>query len=93
MGEHMARHLARNGVLRAVSNRTHRKAEDLANELAVEPVIDIADLPRRCTFVVSCVSTDADVLEIATSLARHAPPGFVLVDSSTIAPATARRTR
>lgn len=91
MGEHMARHLARNGVLCAVSNRTHSKAADLADELSVASVVDVADLSRRCTFVVSCVSADADVLEIATALARHAPPGFVLVDSSTIAPATARR--
>ncbi len=91
MGEHMARHLARNGVLCAVSNRTHHKAAALGDELGVASIIDLADVSRRCTFVFSCVSADADVLEIATGLARHAPPGFVLVDSSTVAPATARR--
>lgn len=91
MGANMARHLSRTGALRAIANRTHAKAEALANELGTEAVIDIGGMSRFCTFVFSCVSADADVIEIATALARHAPPGFVLVDMSTIAPATARR--
>jgi 3-hydroxyisobutyrate dehydrogenase len=48
-------------------------------------------MSRLCTFVISCVSADQDVIGIATELARRAPPGFVLVDTSTIAPDTARR--
>ncbi len=91
MGEHMARHLAHAGMLRAVANRTHTKAQALAGDLGVEAIEDIGELSRNCAFVVSCVSADADVLGIATLLARHAPRGFVLVDTSTIAPASARR--
>ncbi len=91
MGESMARHLARTGALRVISNRTHARAESLATELGAEAIADVSEMSRLCTFVFSCVSADADVIGIATALARRAPPGFVLVDTSTIAPATARR--
>ncbi len=91
MGESMARHLARTGVLCALSNRTHARAEALASELGVTAYADPGELAGHCTFVFSCVPADADVLELATRLAANAPPGFVLVDTSTIAPATARR--
>ncbi len=91
MGESMARHLSRTGALRAIANRTHAKAEALARELGTEAITDIGSMSRSCTFVFTSVSADADVIEIATQLAHHAPPGFVLVDTSTIAPATARR--
>lgn len=91
MGESMARHLARTGALCALSNRTHARAEALAAELGARAFEDPGELTEHCTFVISCVPADTDVLALATALAANAPPGFVLVDTSTIAPATARR--
>src|SRR5688572_3930526 len=40
MGAHMARHLHARGLLHGVCNRTHAKAEALANELGVEAYRD-----------------------------------------------------
>lgn len=92
MGAPMATHLHRAGLLVAVSNRSHDKAERFAAAHAgVIAVADPAELPRRCDVVVSAVSADADVLALAHALAESAEPGFVLIDTSTIASASAEQ--
>ena len=92
MGESMAGHLHRLGLLVAVSNRTHAKAERFAAEHAgVQACADAGELAARCDVVVSCVTADSDVLGLAEALAARAQPGFVLVDTSTIASTSAQR--
>jgi 3-hydroxyisobutyrate dehydrogenase len=92
MGWSMAGHLHRLGLLVAVSNRTHAKAERFADEHAgVQAFLDPGALAAHCDVVVSCVTADSDVLALAEALARRAQPGFVLVDTSTIASTSARR--
>ena len=92
MGGSMAGHLHRLGLLAAVSNRTHEKAARFAAEHAgVHAFADAGELAAHCDVVVSCVTADSDVLALAEALAMRAKPGFVLVDTSTIASTSARQ--
>ena len=92
MGASMAGHLHRLGLLVAVANRTHEKALRFAdNHAGVQAFADAGDLTVHCDVVVSCVTADSDVLGLAEALAKNARPGFVLVDTSTIASTSAQR--
>ena len=91
MGWSMAGHLHRVGLLVAVGNRNHEKAQRFAAEHAdVLALADAGELAAHCDVVISCVTADADVLGLAATLAAKAKPGFVLVDTSTIASTSAR---
>lgn len=91
MGMPMARNLARAGLLAAVWNRTHAKAEQVARETGCAAPADFADFTARCEAVVLCVPADADVLDLAARLAPQLAPGALVIDCSTVSAATARR--
>jgi 3-hydroxyisobutyrate dehydrogenase len=92
MGAPMAGHLHRAGLLVAVANRTHAKAGQFAAEHTdVVALVDVAQLPLRCDVVISAVTADTDVIGLAEALAQNAGPGFVLVDTSTVASTTAQQ--
>jgi len=91
MGMHMARNLQRAGLLAAVWNRTRGKAEALATELKVEAPATLPELAAGCEAVVSCVSADADVLEVAHGLLPALRQGALVLDCSTVSAATARQ--
>ncbi len=91
MGLPMARNLHRAGLLAAVWSRTGEKARTLATELAIRAPATLAELAADVDAVVSCVSADADVLEVAGALAPALAPGALMIDCSTIAADTARR--
>jgi len=91
MGTHMARNLHRAGLLTAVWNRSSGKAQALAEELGVEAPATLADLAAACEAIVSCVSADADVLEVARGLAPALRTGAVVLDCSTVSAETARQ--
>jgi len=90
MGAPMARHLHAKGLLRAVVNRTHARADALAAELGVRAEQDATAL-GDCDAVLLCVPADADVLTWVTALAPVLKAGSVVVDHSTVAPDTAKR--
>ncbi len=90
MGAPMARHLHARGLLRAVANRTHARAEALATELGVRAEREATGL-ADCDLVALCVPADADVLAWVEALAPVLNAGAVVVDHSTVAPDTARR--
>lgn len=89
MGEPMARHLHRHGLLRVVGNRTQAKADALAHELNVRAAHAAADF-ADCDVVVLCVCADADVLENIAALAAVLHAGVVVIDHSTVAVDSAR---
>lgn len=89
MGASMARNLARAGLLAAVWNRTTAKAEQLAAELGVACAGDPAGLARRCDIILTCVSADSDLLDVIDALLPGLAPGKIVVDTSTVQPATA----
>jgi len=91
MGTHMARNLQRAGLLAAVWNRSSDKAQSLAAELKVEAPATLAELAGSCDAIVSCVSADADVLEVTRALAPALRQGALMLDCSTVSAETARQ--
>ncbi|QJD29722.1 NAD(P)-dependent oxidoreductase [Methylococcus geothermalis] len=91
MGLGMARNLHRAGLLAGVWNRTPEKALALAAETGTMAYAGAADLAAACDVIVTCVSADADALEVIGALAPTLRPGAVVVDCSTVGVATARR--
>ena len=89
MGGPMAGHVARQGQLALIGNRTLSRAEALARELGVasaskhEAFVD-------CEVVALCVGGDQDVLDNVRALARVMQPGSIVVDHSTVSVSTAR---
>jgi len=90
MGAPMAGHLKTLGLLAAVANRTHAKAAAVAAELGVDAPDTLAELAARCDIIALCVTADADVLATVDALAPHLKPGAIVIDHSTVAPATAK---
>ena len=90
MGLPMAGHLARAGLLRAVWNRSHDKAEAAAQKLGVAAPTTIAELAALCNVIALCVPADADVLDLAREIAAHARPGTIVIDHSTVSSVTAK---
>ena len=88
---HMARNLHRAGLLAAVWNRTAEKARTLAAELNVQAPVTLEALGASVDAVVSCVSADADVLEVVQKLSKSLRSGAIVLDSSTIGAETARK--
>jgi 3-hydroxyisobutyrate dehydrogenase len=91
MGTHMARNLKRAGLLAAVWNRSSGKAKALAAELEVDVPTTLAELAAGCDAIVSCVSADADVLEVTRALVPALRSGALMLDCSTVSGETARQ--
>jgi len=91
MGAPMARHLADAGLLSMVWNRTSTKAEALGGETGVVTAAKPAQLAAACNVILTCVSADQDLLDVVGQLLPGAKPGSVVVDASTVSPATARQ--
>lgn len=90
MGLPMAGHLAKAGLLRAVWNRSHDKAERAAAEFGAVAPAAFADFVAACNVIALCVPADADVLRCVDDIAASAAPGTVVVDHSTVSSVTAR---
>lgn len=91
MGMHMARNLHRAGLLTAVWNRTAEKARTLAAEIGVQSPSDLPALAAGVDAVVTCVSADADVIEVVQALAKGLRSGSMVIDCSTVSAETARK--
>jgi len=90
MGRGMSRKLHEAGLLQGVWNRTRARADELAGELHVAAPATPADLAALCDLVVTCVSADADVLEVIDAMLPGLRPGSIVVDCSTVGGDTAR---
>jgi 3-hydroxyisobutyrate dehydrogenase len=90
MGAHMARNLARAGLLTGVWNRTTEKAAELAAELKCHAFANLAELAANCEAVIICVSADEDVREVVAGLDPGLSPRMLVMDCSTVGSATAR---
>lgn len=90
MGAPMAGHLHAKGLLVAVGNRTQARADALAKELDVAAP-DLAGIAASADVIALCVSADADVISVVEALAPSLKKGSIVVDHSTVSPATAKR--
>jgi 3-hydroxyisobutyrate dehydrogenase len=84
MGTGMARNLAKAGFLSGVYNRTSGKADDLASELAITAYSTISDLAGHVELIISCVSADADLLEVVNAIANSGNSKLIVIDTSTV---------
>jgi 3-hydroxyisobutyrate dehydrogenase len=91
MGAPMARHLAKAGMLKMVWNRTAAKAEALGLETGATAAAGLAQLAAACNVYLTCVSADQDLLDVVGQLLPFVQAGSVLVDTSTVSPATAQK--
>lgn len=90
MGWPMAGHLHAKGDLRSVWNRTAEKAQAFAAQHpGVEVATDPVALVMAVDVIVLCVSADQDVLGLIETIAPHLKPDQIVIDHSTIAPASA----
>ena len=90
MGAPMAGHLKSKGLLAAVGNRTQARADAIAAELGVTAP-DTAEIAASCDVIALCVSADADVIGVVESLLPSLKKGTIVIDHSTVAPATAKK--
>lgn len=91
MGASMAKQLAEAGLLSLVWNRTTRKAVAFKQLSGVAVAADLARLAADCNVILTCVSADQDLLDVIEQLLATVKPGTVVVDTSTVSPATARQ--
>jgi len=91
MGQGMAANLQRAGLLTAVWNRTPEKAQVLANRLQVKAPASLPELAAGMDAIVSCVSADADVLQVVQGLLPGLSAKALVLDCSTIGAGTAQR--
>jgi 3-hydroxyisobutyrate dehydrogenase len=85
----MARNVARAGYLQAVWNRTEARAAALAAELGVACAPSPAELAASVDVMLLCVSADRDVTAVVEALLPAIRDDSVVVDFSTVSPATA----
>ncbi len=91
MGASMARHLADAGLLSMVWNRTSSRAEAFAQETGTIMADEPAQMAAACNVILICVSADRDLLDVVDQLLPGIKPDTVVVDTSTVSPATARQ--
>lgn len=91
MGYPMARNLQRAGLLAGAWNRSSEPLARFAGETGATAFNDIAELARASDCVVTCVSADADVLEVITALATTLGEGALVIDCSTVSAGTAQQ--
>ena len=90
MGAPLAARLREGGLLAGVHARTPEKTALISERLSVTAFAGVGDAARRCECLLLSLPDDAAVLAVSADIARAAPPGGVLViDTSTVAPATA----
>lgn len=91
MGGPMALNLQRAGLLAGVWNRTRERGERFSREHGIDFVSDPGDLAERCELLLTCVSDDAALLEIADTVAPRLASHSIWVDTSTVSVSCVRR--
>ncbi|MGD8589511.1 MAG: NAD(P)-dependent oxidoreductase [Chromatiales bacterium] len=90
MGSGMALNLHRHGALSAAWNRSRQRADALADDPGFPLVAQIDELVSRVELIITCVSTDQDLLEVIERITPALTSHQVLLDSSTVSVETAR---
>jgi len=90
MGYCMAGHMAASGSLDRVWNRSSGTADDFAREFDVTAAGSLEVFADGLDVIFLCVSNDAAVAELVAQISPGLKPGAVIVDTSTVSPATAK---
>ncbi|MEN8178235.1 MAG: NAD(P)-dependent oxidoreductase [Pseudomonadota bacterium] len=90
MGSGMALNLYRQGALTAAWNRTPEKVANLAAESGFPLLEQIGEVVQRSQLIITCVSRDADLLEVIEQIAAGLTEEKTVLDTSTVSVETAR---
>lgn len=90
MGKPMAGHLLKAGFPLTVHNRSQAAVDELVAAGATA-ASSPADVAAACDVMFLCLPDSPDVEKVAHELAETGKPGLIVVDHSTIKPATARK--
>lgn len=90
MGGRMATRLSEAGLLKAVFNRTRKRAELFARETSCDAPPTVGELAQQSECIVLCLPADKDVLERVTEIAENMQAGGLVIDCSTVSAETAR---
>lgn len=93
MGKPMAGHLVKAGFDVYVYNRSRAAVDELA-KLGAHAANSAADVAKHADIIMLCLPDSPDVEAMVLGedgLASHAKPGAIIIDHSTIKPATARK--
>ena len=91
MGHGMAMNLHKAGHLHAVWNRTATKAEEFSRTTGIAPSASPQALAEACDLIITCVSRDADVIEMIEAVSTGNRSGMIVIDTSTVSSETARQ--
>ena len=91
MGAPMARNLDRAGCLAACWNRSPERTASLDVSAKVVRAAAAAEAAACADIVITCVSRDADVIEVVEAIRPALRKGAVVVDTSTVSASTARQ--
>jgi 2-hydroxy-3-oxopropionate reductase len=95
MGKPMVRNLSKAGFKLTVHNRTRASAEQLAGEIDDLAIVDSpAEVAAACNVIITMLPDSPDVEQVVfgeNGLVDAMRPGSLLIDMSTIAPATSIR--
>lgn len=91
MGMPMAENLYHAAALHAVWNRTAAKAEAFSAGKDIMLARSPAELAEHCDVIITSVSADSDLIEVVQALLPGLQRNAVVVDTSTVAVATARQ--
>ena len=91
MGAGMAGNLHRAGMLHGAWNRTRERGETIAKQHGFELSANLSNAVTGADLVITCVSADADLLEVSEKLAELLSPGTTVLDTSTVNSDTARQ--
>jgi 3-hydroxyisobutyrate dehydrogenase len=89
MGAPMAHNLYQAGVLSAAWNRSRERLDAFLSEHPLDAAESPAAVAARARVLFTCVSADADLLEVVEQLASGLQDGAVLIDCSTVSRAAA----
>jgi 3-hydroxyisobutyrate dehydrogenase len=90
MGSGMALNLHRHGALVAAWNRTRQRAEALTADPSFPLTEQPAELVKRSQLIITCVSTDRDLLEVIERITPELSADQTVLDTSTVSVETAR---
>lgn len=91
MGAGMAQNLHANGCLHAAWNRSAARAEAFTNASGFRCAATLEEALTGVEFVLSCVSADADVLNLMEQAAPFLAPNSLWLDCSTVSSTTAKQ--
>lgn len=91
MGQPMAGHLHRAGLLHSVWTRTPANTTAVSTQFGLKEPQPLKELARECNVIALCVPADEDVLADVETIASVVQPGTVVIDHSTVSSLTAQK--